>query len=211
MSFNFDDYYPTLAKDRQLACIIKQVGPCSIEAPKKVNLFESLCRSITFQQLAGSAASTIYGRFLDLVFCQKENLCPEAVIGFKVHELKYAGLSKNKATAILDLAARCLDGSLPANEELHLFSNQELIEKLTEVKGIGPWTVEMFLMFTLARPDIISTGDYGLKKGLMLLDGKKEMPTPSEFTVRAERWRPFRSIACWYLWRTVDLKLKSNS
>ena len=126
------------------------------------------------------------------------------VIKSKVEDLRTAGLSQAKSLAILDLAKKSLDGTLPPVNKLKKMSDEEVIKALTQVRGIGPWSAEMFMMFTLGRADIISLGDLGLKKGFGLLYKKNQMPTDEEFIKRSNKWKPYRTVACWYLWRALE-------
>jgi DNA-3-methyladenine glycosylase II len=131
---------------------------------------------------------------------------PQEVLDISEEKLRSAGLSRAKAIALKDLAAKTLEGVVPATvAELESLSDQEIIDRLTAVRGIGPWTVEMMLIFRLARPDVLPATDYGVRKGFALLHKAKDLPSPSQLLEYGERWRPYRSIASWYLWRMLDL------
>ncbi|MCB9092488.1 MAG: DNA-3-methyladenine glycosylase 2 family protein [Halobacteriovoraceae bacterium] len=192
-------------KDPKMKDLIKIVGPCTLEVPKRPRLFSSLARAIVYQQLSGKAAQTIYGRFLALFEATNATLKPEHVQQASLPTLRTAGLSEAKAKSVKDLSDKILDGTLPSISKLKKMENEKLIETLTQVRGIGPWSAEMFMMFTLGREDLISTGDLGLQKGFAKLYNKRKLPTAEQFSKAAENWKPYRTIACWYLWRILDL------
>lgn len=161
--------------------------------------FKILASSIVYQQLAGKAAATIYGRFENLV----GKVTPENVSKLTVEQLRSAGLSNMKASYMLDLAAKFQDGTIKYRS-FKKMSNEEIIENLTQVKGIGPWTSQMFLMFGLNREDVYSPFDYALKKGIQNLLKLDELPTNKEAEKIAERWAPYRTVASIYLWKSID-------
>jgi DNA-3-methyladenine glycosylase II len=193
-----------ISVDPQLARLIARVGPFAMPLRRMHNPFEALARNIIFQQLHGNAATAIHGRVLALF--GKPKLDPQDVLDASEEELRGAGLSRAKLVALRDLAAKTLDGTIPSLARLKRMSDEEIIERLTEVRGIGRWTVEMLLIFRLGRPDVLPVGDYAVRKGFSLAYGLKESPKPKELEAYGERWRPFRSVASWYLWRAVELE-----
>ena len=191
--------------DKTLAKLIKKVGPCRLEPQTKRTPFQALVRSVTFQQLNGKAAETIFGRVLAL-YPGKKFPSPEDLLGTADERLRAAGLSRNKTAAVKDIAAKTIDGVVPDLRTIKKLSNEEILERLTSVRGVGPWTVEMLLMFTLGREDVFPVTDFGVRKGFALAYGLKELPTPRELLAHGEKWRPHRTTASWYLWRAVDLQ-----
>ena len=191
--------------DKTLARLIKRVGPCRLEPQTKRAPFQALVRSVTFQQLNGKAAETILGRVLALYPARKFP-SPEDLLATPDEKLRAAGLSRNKTAAVKDIAAKTIAGVVPDSRTIKKLSNEEILERLTSVRGVGPWTVEMLLMFTLGREDVFPVTDFGVRKGFMLTYGLKEMPAPKELLAHGERWRPHRTTASWYLWRAVDLE-----
>jgi DNA-3-methyladenine glycosylase II len=187
------------ACDPRFAALIDQVGPPDLREPR-ASAFEALARSIVFQQLAGAAATTIWNRFRALV---AGTLTPQAVLLLGDDELRGAGLSGSKAAAIRDLAMRATDGTVPLRS-LWRLSDDEVVERLVVVRGIGPWTAQMFLMFQLRRPDVWPVGDLGVRKGYQLVFELPEMPEPKQLEELGEPFRPHRSAAAWYFWRAVD-------
>ena len=171
------------------------------EFRKESNYFEALVRAIVYQQLSGKAASTIYKRFKDL-FSATKYPSPQDVL-FKTHEqLRAVGLSNQKAAYIHNIAAAFDSGTVTQN--IDSLQDEEIIEKLTTIKGVGPWTAEMFLMFTLHRPDVFPVTDLGIRKGFHLFCKLDDLPDPGFMIKRAEPWRPYRTLASWYLWRLVE-------
>ena len=175
------------------------------------SLFHALAESIVYQQLSGKAAATIFGRFVDLYASgnngrrRRRFPRPEEVLATPHEVLRSAGLSNNKALALKDLAAKTLDGTVPPLRSVRRMSDEDLVERLTIVRGIGVWTVEMLLMFRLGRPDVLPVGDLGVRKGYMLAYDLDEMPTPKELMQLGEVWRPFRSVGSWYMWRACEI------
>jgi 3-methyladenine DNA glycosylase/8-oxoguanine DNA glycosylase len=192
------------ASDGTLAALIDRVGPFAPELKPAASLFEALLRSIVYQQLHGKAAATIHGRVL-AVLDQHGGPTPEAATRATDAALRGAGLSGNKLRAIRDLAARCLDGTVPALPGAHRLGDDELVARLTEVRGIGPWTVHMLLIFHLGRPDVMPTGDFAIRLGFKKLYRKRKDPTPEAILKHTRHWQPYRSVASWYLWRSLDL------
>jgi DNA-3-methyladenine glycosylase II len=190
--------------DRRLARIIRRAGPFTHRPEKAQSPFHSLLRAIVFQQLHGKAAATILGRVT--VQCGgARGLKPEVILAQSDAKMRAAGLSRNKLLAVRDLAAKTLDGTVPSLAKLRKLDDAEILERLTAVRGIGPWTVEMLLIFRLGRPDVLPVSDFGVRAGFKVVYGTPEMPTPKELLAYGERWRPYRSVASWYMWRAVDL------
>ena len=165
-----------------------------------------MLRSITYQQLNGKAAATILGRVL-AQFPKNKPLTPKNLLAMPDAPMRGAGLSANKLLAMRDLAQKALDGVVPTRAQAENLSDEVLIERLTEVRGIGRWTVQMFLMFYLGRPDVMPSDDFGIRKGFGLLYRKTaRLPPPSAVAGHARLWAPYRSAASWYLWRSLDIK-----
>ncbi|MDX2015081.1 MAG: DNA-3-methyladenine glycosylase 2 family protein [Myxococcaceae bacterium] len=190
--------------DRRFALIVRRAGPCRLERAKQFRPFEALLTSITHQQLSGKAAQTILGRV-------KERLAsgafptPEHVQQARLPVLRACGLSGNKALALKDLAAKTLDGTVPTARELHRLDDEAIIERLTAVRGVGRWTVEMMLMFRLGRLDVMPVDDLGVRKGFSVLAKLNGVIAPKALRLEAERWRPWRTVAAWYCWRVLDV------
>ena len=174
------------------------------------NPFESLARNIIYQQLHGNAAAAIHQRVRDL-YGKRRRLMPKDIINTPDEILRGAGLSTAKTVAIKDLAAKTLDGTVPTLARLRRMEDEEIIERLTQVRGIGRWTVEMLLIFRLGRPDVLPLGDFAVRKGFALLYGLKEQPKPKELLQHGELWRPYRSVASWYMWRASELPAQASS
>ena len=168
--------------------------------------FAALMRSIVFQQLSGKAAGTIWGRVLEACPC-KGPPKPEAVLSVSYETLRAAGLSNNKALAVQDLTVKTLDGTVPGRRVLNRLSDEEIIERLTLVRGIGRWTVEMLLLFHLGRPDVFPVGDLGVRKGIAVTYGLDAVPEADELVRYGGRWRPFRSVGSWYMWRALEIEV----
>lgn len=192
-----------LQADKVLARIIKQVGPCPLAPRRGVQPYQALVKAVTYQQLNGTAAETIFRRFLAL-FPETRFPGPELVIAAADEQLRSAGLSRAKAAAIKDIAAKTIQGVVPTRRAIARMSDVEVIERLTTIRGVGPWTVEMLLMFTLGRPDVLPATDYGVRSGFALVYGLKELPLPKDVLAHGERWRPYRSVASWYFWRALE-------
>src|SRR5256886_1805024 len=192
-------------RDRRLAKLIDRVGPFRLRPAELQSPFEALLESIVYQQLTGRAAATILARVIGL-FRPRRFPRPQDVAGIAEEKLRGAGLSRSKAAALKALAAKTLDGTVPASARaLEKLSDAEIVERLTAVRGIGAWTVEMLLIFRLARPDVLPATDYGVRKGYALVRGARELPSPKALLAYGERWRPYRTVASWYLWRVLDL------
>lgn len=196
------------ANDKILRRMILGSDPCDIgRGRRNSDHFQHLARSVIFQQLAGNAATAIAGRFNALYDGEPT---PERVAETPIEKLRTAGLSGSKATTIRDLATKVLDGSVELDRVARL-GDDEVVRELTLVRGIGPWTAHMFLMFQLGRLDVWPVGDYGVRKGYAMLYGLPELPTPKELDVFGDRFRPYRSVAAWYCWRAVDTVVPSSS
>jgi DNA-3-methyladenine glycosylase II len=180
--------------------VISRAGPFAPRPPSD-DAFNALARAIVYQQLAGRAAAAIHGRFVALF--GDEAPTPAAVLRLPVDALRGVGLSGNKAAAITDLALRCSDGTVPL-DELTGMADDDVVARLTVVRGVGRWTAEMFLLFELRRPDVWPVDDYGMRKGWALIHGNDSMPAPRELMALGEVLRPHRSAAAWYCWRAVD-------
>ena len=186
--------------DPVLRAIIERVGPCRMEfGPPE---FSSLAEAIVYQQLNGRAAVTIFNRFAALA---GDPLTPEGILRLTDAQMRGVGLSKQKSAYLKDLAAKTRDGLLDF-AGLAAASDEEVIERLTQVKGIGVWTAHMFLMFSLRRPNVLPTGDYGVQVAVKKHYKKNKLPKPKDMEKIARCWEPYRSIACWYLWRSLDIK-----
>jgi DNA-3-methyladenine glycosylase II len=189
--------------DAVLANLMERAGPFALKIRRLHDPFEALARNIVFQQLHGKAAEAIHARVVALFGGGK--LRPEDILGAKEEELRGAGLSAAKLAALRDLAAKTLDGTVPTLARMRRMTDEEIVERLTKVRGIGRWTVEMLLMFRLGRADVLPVGDFAVRKGFALAYGLAESPKPKELTEFGERWRPYRSVASWYMWRAVEL------
>ena len=190
------------AADRRLARVIDRAGPMTIRIEPAQSLFAALARSIVYQQLSGKAAATIHGRVLGLF--PRRRITPAALLALRPEQLRAAGLSTAKTAAVRDLAARTLDGTVPTLGQVRRMPDDEIIERLVQVRGVGRWTVEMLLIFRLGRPDVLPVTDLGVRKGFAVALGLDELPDADAMVRRAERWRPWRSVASWYLWRAAD-------
>jgi DNA-3-methyladenine glycosylase II len=205
------------AADPILGRLIERAGAYTLRLKSQHSPFESLLESIIYQQLHGKAAAAILKRLI--TYFGEYHPSPEHLIAAADDQLRGCGLSANKLLALRDLAAKTLDGTVPTLAQIRRLSDQEIIERLTKVRGIGPWTVEMLLIFRLGRPDILPVTDYGVRKGFSLTF--KRLPKSKAFDAtmlakanemlrRGERWRPWRSVASWYLWRACDLAGKAS-
>lgn len=189
--------------DADMKRLIKTAPRFNLEFNANTSIFQALLESIVYQQLTGKAAATIFRRVLDL-FSGKHDVTPLDIIRAGESELRSAGLSQNKVLAIKDLAQFAISGNLPEHAQMRLLSNSEIINRLVHIRGIGRWTIEMLLIFKLGRADVMAADDYGLRKGLAAIRGHKELPTPAELARQALAWKPYRSIASWYLWRAAE-------
>ena len=194
--------------DRGMDRLIQQVGALELPVKRSRSVFEYLIRSIVYQQLSGKAAATIHARLLALFPNRRIN--PERLLKMPDNRLRSAGLSRSKCLALRDLAGRAHLGELPTTRQLRGLADQEIINQLTQIRGIGPWTVQMLLIFYLGRPDVLPAGDLGVRKGYQQLRGFKILPDPDKLERAGRRWRPYRSVATWYLWRGLDMVLPTD-
>ncbi len=193
-----------LKADPVMAQLIRKAVRYEPDERLRQTPFEVLARAIAHQQLHANAARNILTRFVGL-FDGGLFPLPQHVVDIDHARLRAVGFSGSKATALKDLAAKAVLGIVPQREELDALSDEEIIERLTQVRGVGRWTVEMMLMFQLQRPDVLPVDDFGVRQGFQFAYGLKGMPTPKALAAFGERWKPHRSIAAWYLWRAVDL------
>src|SRR5882762_8301974 len=191
------------ATDPRFAALIARARPFDVVAQPLVRPFDALAESIAYQQLSGKAAATIFGRVRAL-YPKRKWLDPEQLLATPDETLRAAGLSRAKIAAIKDLAAKTIDGTVPSSRALLRMSDDEIIARLTQVRGIGRWTVEMLLLFDLGRPDVWPVDDYGVRKGFAKTFARRKLPTPKQLTKLGEKWRPYRSVAAWYFWRALD-------
>jgi DNA-3-methyladenine glycosylase II len=206
------------AADLKLAKLIARAGPFTVRLSTQQSPFEALTESIIYQQLHGKAAAAIHARliagFQPMPTLSPIHPTPEQILEAPTRDLRAAGLSANKTLALRDLAAKTIDGTVPTLARIRRMDDQATIDHLTQVRGVGKWTVEMFLIFRLGRPDVLPTSDYGVRKGFALtFQGLKPtakvtpdlLPKPDVMDRRAKKWHPWRSVASWYLWRACDL------
>jgi DNA-3-methyladenine glycosylase II len=187
-------------RDPVMGGFIRRAGPMQLRASRGVDVFSALASSILYQQLAGKAAAAIHKRFVGLY---AGTPTPQETLDMSIEQLRSAGLSGNKAAAIADLAAKVVDGTVPRDGWAKL-SDDEIVERLSAVRGIGRWTAEMFLIFDLRRLDVWPVDDYGVRKGYASLYGLPELPKPKALQAEGERFRPYRTVAAWYCWHAVD-------
>jgi DNA-3-methyladenine glycosylase II len=186
--------------DPVLRALIERIGPCKMEyGPPE---FHSLAEAIIYQQLNGKAAVTIFKRFRDLAGYP---LTPAGILKLTPEQMRAVGLSKQKSSYLFDMAQRAQRGELDFSR-LGDMSDDEVIKHLTQVKGVGVWTAHMFLMFTLRRPNILPVGDFGVQMAIKKHYKKRKLPKPKDMEKIARAWEPYRSIACWYLWKSIDVK-----
>ena len=188
-------------QDAAMAEVVERVGPCTLVRRRHPGgYFAALARAVVYQQLAGRAAAAIHARFV-AIFDGRPRA--EAVLSAPDEELRGAGLSAAKVATIKDLAAKVVDGSMRLGG-LGRLPDDEIVRRLCEVRGIGRWTAEMFLVFQLNRPDVWPVGDFGVRSGFARVHGLRELPSPAELGVLGERFRPYRTVAAWYCWRAMD-------
>ncbi len=193
------------AADPKLAVMIERVGPCLLEIRHTHSIFYSLLRSIVYQQLAGKAAATILGRVELVTAGEGYHPTPEQILSTPDERLRGAGLSQNKMLAVRDLAAKTLDGTVPTLRTANKMSDDELIDHISQVRGIGRWTVEMLLMFRLGRLDVLPVDDLGVRKGMQVTYNMRKMPDKFRMVKVAAKWSPYRTIGSWYMWRACEL------
>ncbi|HEV2994784.1 MAG TPA: DNA-3-methyladenine glycosylase 2 family protein [Chthoniobacterales bacterium] len=186
-----------------MAELIARSRRYNITPAVSIRPFDALAESIAYQQLSGKAAATIFGRVRAL-YPKRKCLDPEQLLATPDETLRAAGLSRAKTAALKDLAAKTIDGTVPAGRALIRMSDDEIVTRLTAVRGIGRWTVEMLLLFDLGRPDVWPVDDYGVRKGFAKTFGRRKLPTPKQLMKLGEKWRPYRSVAAWYFWRALD-------
>jgi DNA-3-methyladenine glycosylase II len=192
------------AADPALARIIETVGPFRMELKHSRSLFGALAEAIVYQQLSNKAAATIYGRLEALYPDAPDGFTPRHILTTSDEALRGCGLSRAKVMAVQDLARRVEDGELPTLDVAQEMPDPELIERLVTVRGIGRWSAEMFLMFRLGRPDVLPLDDYSLRKAYAKAFRKRALPSARTMEKAGEKWRPYRTVASWYLWRALD-------
>ena len=195
--------------DPRLAALIEKSIEFKLNIDEEQTPYESLLRAIAYQSIAGKAAAVIFGRIKAL---GTNGRCPtpEELLRVRTQKLRKAGLSAAKIAAARDLAQKTIDGTVPTMEDAQKMSDRELVDRLISVRGIGAWTVEMFLIFRLGRPDVLPIHDYAVQKGFALTYRKRRIPKPKELARFGERWRPWRTVASWYMWRAVDVAGKDG-
>ena len=191
-----------LKRDKKLSVLINEFGTPDYNL--RQDYFQSLLRSIVFQQLSGKAAQTIYERFVNLI-PKNSNLCPNEVLKLDKDKMRQAGLSFQKIDYVRNLADYFENNSF-YKKDVERMTDEEISKELIQIKGIGQWTVDMFLMFTLNRADILPYKDLGIQKGIMKILNMKNLPSKKEMENCSRKWRPYRTIACWYLWKMADDK-----
>lgn len=207
--------------DPRMAELVELAGPYRLQHAAKEAPFRYLARAIIAQQISGRAAATITERMISVCLASYEIPgtstdkdyfpSPKALRAVSAEQLRSAGVSSAKVRALHDLADKALQGQIPDAKALNGLGDQQIIDELTVVRGVGPWTVQMMLMFHLGRPDIMAATDYGVRKGFMLWYRKRRLPTPTELAHFGMRWAPYRSAACWYLWRALELKSAADA
>jgi DNA-3-methyladenine glycosylase II len=183
--------------------LIRRIGPCTFEPRRRQSLYEVLVRAVAHQQLHGRAAEAILGRLVAL-FPGKRFPEPDDILRTGMRTLRRVGFSRAKILAIKHIARKTLSGVVPTRRAAARMSDEDMIVRLTQLRGVGRWTVEMLLMFTLGRPDVLPVDDFGIREGFRITYGLRKRPTPKQVLVHGERWRPHRTIASWYLWRAVE-------
>ncbi len=202
---DFTDALAHLSRsDKALRRLIRKIGRCSFKVKSHRSPFRVLVESITYQQLNGTAAATIFGR-VKALYPGRRFARPAEVLATPDERLRSAGLSRAKVAAIKDLARNTISGVVPTSRAICKLTDAEIVERLTTVRGIGPWTAEMLLIFSLGRLDVWPVTDYGVRTGFARAYGLKTLPTPKELVQHGEKWRPYRTIAAWYLWRAAEL------
>jgi methylated-DNA-[protein]-cysteine S-methyltransferase len=194
--------------DPALARVIDAAPPFGLQPDRTPSIFVALAEAIVYQQLNGRAAATIFARVRALFPRAHEGPTAEQILRTSDQKLRGAGLSRSKLLSLRDLARRAVDGQIPTLAEVHRMEDEAIIERLTEVRGIGRWTVEMLLIFRLGRPDVLPVDDYGIRKGFQIAFKKRKPPAPKALLKHGDRWKPYRTVASWYLWRAVDLVAK---
>lgn len=188
--------------DPRFGDIIERIGPCGLKLHPVAQPFPALLHAIVYQQLSGKAAATILGRVLALF--PRKTPTPAGLLALSDEQLRGAGMSRGKVLAARDLAAKVLDNTVPKLAALKRMEDAEIMERLTAVRGIGPWSAEMFLMFRLGRPDVLPVGDLAIRKGYQIGWNKRKPPDSKTLAQYGRRWAPYRTAASWYLWAIVD-------
>ena len=189
--------------DPDLAKVIRKIGCCTLKPDKSRTVYASLVRSIVYQQLTGKVAGIIFNRLLGL-FPGKRFPSPQSILSISIERLRSAGLSNQKSQYIRNIAQASIDGIVPDSRMANRMTDQQLVNQLTSIKGVGRWTVEMFLIFRLGRPDVLPVTDYGVQKGFAVVKRLVEHPKPKQLIVVGKYWSPYRTVATWYLWRAAD-------
>jgi DNA-3-methyladenine glycosylase II len=195
--------------DPRLGDWIDRIGMLQLPSPEAREPYVALLETIAHQQLAGAAARAIWARVIALF--ENSVLCPRRLADMTEEHLRSAGLSRSKAVAMRDICARVNAGKIPSAVQIKQMSDAEIYAQLTEIRGVGPWTVDMLMLFTLCRPDVMPATDYGVRKGFQVLYRKRKLPTPKQLVKFSEKWRPHRSVAALYLWRIADSAKKKKS
>ena len=195
--------------DPVMSRLIREVGPYTLKPRNGRAPFESLVRAIAYQQLHEKAAESILKRFIAL-FPGRRFPRPEELLAANTRAIRRSGFSRAKVLALRDLAAKTLDGTVPAGAIVRKLDDDAIVKRLIAVRGIGRWTVEMLLIFQLGRPDVLPADDFGVRNGFRIAYGRRSMPTPKAVLRYGERWKPYRTAAAWYLWRAAD-RAKSGS
>lgn len=193
------------ASDKALGHVIDAVGPFRMQLKKTPSLFGALAEAIVYQQLTGKAAATIFARVCALFPRARQAPTAEQILRVSDEKLRAAGLSRSKLLSLRDLAQKTKSGEIPTLAEVRRMEDETIVEHLTGVRGIGRWTVEMLLIFRLGRPDVLPADDYGIRKGFTIAFKKHDLPERRDLEKRGARWKPYRTVASWYLWRAVDL------
>ena len=191
------------AVDLVMRKLIREVGPCKLKPEPKRSPFQSLVQAVAHQQLNGTAANTILTRFIKL-FPKRKFPKPEDLASVTDEQIRACGFSFSKIAAIRDIAAKTLDGTIPSSRKIEKMSDEEIIERLTEARGVGRWTVEMLLIFQLGRTDVLPVDDFGVRNGFRIAYQKRAMPKPKALLAFGKKWRPHGTTAAWYLWRAAD-------
>lgn len=190
--------------DSRLGELIRRSIEFQFEMDPMQSPYDALLEAIVYQSISGKAAKTIFAR-VQALSASGRSPSPEEILRLRKQALRRAGLSGAKIAAVRDLAQKTIEGVVPTLEEALGMSDEELVQRLISVRGVGAWTVEMFLIFRLGRPDVLPIHDYGVRKGFALTYRKRRIPTPRELSKYGERWRPYRTVASWYMWRAVQL------
>jgi methylated-DNA-[protein]-cysteine S-methyltransferase len=194
--------------DAALARLIDAVGPFGLRRKGMQSLFVALAEAIVYQQLHGKAAAAIFARLCALFPRAEHGPTPRQILRSPDAKLRGAGLSQAKLLSLRDLARRTLDGEVPALDEIQALADDDIVERLSRVRGIGRWTAEMLLIFRLGRPDVLPADDYGIRKGFAIAFKKRTLPAPKDILKRGHAWRPYRTVASWYLWRAAEMAVK---